>query len=43
MLSGFLEGFKQEEFDQISNIIDSLIGGKPVSISQSGQQVYSEK
>ena len=41
MFAGFGESFKQQELDQTNNVIESLIGRKPLSVSQFLTQVYS--
>ncbi|MBI3134343.1 MAG: SDR family oxidoreductase [Bacteroidetes bacterium] len=41
MFAGFAEAFKQGEFDQVSDFMESLIGRKPTSVSQFLSQVYT--
>lgn len=43
IFSVFCEAIKQTEFDQTNNIIETLTGRKPVSITQFLQQVYTSK
>lgn len=43
MFAGFAEGFKQGEFDQTNSLIETLIGRKPLTVSQFLTQVYSPK
>lgn len=43
MFAGFGEGFKQGELDQTNNLIESLTGRKPTSVSQFLGQVYAPK
>lgn len=43
MFAGFAEAFKQNEFDQTSNTIETLIGRKPLTIKAYLKQVYAIK
>lgn len=42
MFAGFAEAFKQGEFEKTNNIIEELLGRKPVSINQFVKKVYSQ-
>ncbi|MES2519264.1 MAG: SDR family oxidoreductase [Bacteroidota bacterium] len=43
MFAGFAEAFEQNEFDQTSNTIETLIGRKPLTIKAYLKQVYAVK
>lgn len=43
MFAGFAEGFRQQEFDQTNDLIETLTGRKPQSVSEFLAQAYAAK
>lgn len=41
MFAGFAEAFKQGEFDLVNNVIETVVGRKPITVAQFLNEVYS--